>query len=89
MLGRARRMFVRLSRFEQIVADAAADKILRDLESPEKQRMAAQERERKALIDEGVPSKDAADLARSGGGRAPWLMRGNRRRRAKRTGSWF
>lgn len=89
MLSSARRFFVRLSPFERSVADAAADKLLRDLESPEKQRMAAQERERKALIDEGVPPKDAADLARSGGGRAPWLMRGNRRRRAKRQGDWW
>lgn len=89
MIGRARDLLARLSPFEREVADAAAAKILRDLESPEKKRQAAQERERHRLINSGVDPNDASDLARGGGGWRPWLERGSHRRRAKRTGSWF
>lgn len=86
MLSSARRFFVRLSPFERSVADAAADKILREMGSLEKQRQAAQERERHRLINSGVDPKDAANLARGGGGHRPWLERGNAERRARRLG---
>lgn len=75
-MGRARQMFTRLTGFEQSVADRAADRLIREMASPERQRQASQERRRRELIDAGHSPTEAADLARSGQPQVPWVRQG-------------
>lgn len=89
MMNTLRGLLSRLTPFEKRVADRAAEEILEEMEKPANRRRAAQERERKRLVNSGVHPKDASELAQEGGGRRSWFSRGTRERRAKRRGEWF
>jgi hypothetical protein len=75
-LGALRRILSRLSPFETRVSEAAVEDLARQFESPERRRMAAQERERQRLINSGLDPQAAAEQARTGRPQVSWVHRG-------------